>query len=160
MEIRQGRSLDIYIWLNGFGNLGNKNRKPLKLRGLYRPGDTPILRIINFLCYTYMTKVYEFQGQKVALGLRKGDGMTENSLAVLGGKQIRRYYDENTQAWYFSIVDIIQVLLQQSDYQTLRKYWNKLKERLKKEGNESVTKCHRLKLEAADGKKCLTNAAS
>jgi DNA-damage-inducible protein D len=77
-------------------------------------------------------------------------------LAVFEGKQIRRYYKENTETWYFSVMDIIQVLIQQPDYQTARKYWNKLKERLKKEGSESVTNCHQLKMEAADGKKYLT----
>jgi hypothetical protein len=58
------------------------------------------------------------------------------------------------------VVDIIQTLTQQPDYQAARKYWNKLKERLHKEGSESVTNCHRLKLEAADGKKYLTDVAS
>ena len=85
--------------------------------------------------------------------------MPEKSLAVFEGKQIRRYYDEKTETWYFSVVDIIQVLIQQPDYQAARKYWNKLKERLKKEGSESVTNCHRLKLEAADGKQSLTDVA-
>jgi len=85
--------------------------------------------------------------------------MEEKSLAVFEGKEIRRHYDEETQTWYFSVVDIVQVLIQQPDYQKARKYWNKLKERLKKEGSESVTNCHRLKLEAADGKKYLTDAA-
>ena len=85
--------------------------------------------------------------------------MEEKSLAVFEGRQIRRHYDEETQTWYFSVVDIVQVLIQQPDYQKARKYWNKLKERLKKEGSESVTNCHRLKLEAADGKKYLTDAA-
>jgi hypothetical protein len=56
---------------------------------------------------------------------------------------------------FFSVVDIIQALIQQPDFQTARKYWNKLKERLKKEGSESVTKYNRLKLEAVDGKKYL-----
>jgi hypothetical protein len=54
----------------------------------------------------------------------------------------------------------VQVLTQQADYQTARKYWNKLKERLGKEGSESVTNCHRLKLPAADGKSYLTDAAT
>jgi DNA-damage-inducible protein D len=74
--------------------------------------------------------------------------------------EIRRIYDENTETWFFSVVDIIQVLTQQSDFQTARKYWNKLKERLKKEGRQSVTNCHRLKLPAADGKSYLTDVAS
>ena len=57
------------------------------------------------------------------------------------------------------MVDIIQVLIQQPDYQAARNYWKVLKNRLKKEGSESVTKCNRLKLEAADGKKYLTDVA-
>ncbi len=65
---------------------------------------------------------------------------------------IRRVYDEETETWWFSVVDIVQVLTQQPDYQTARKYWNKLKERLGKEGSQLVTNCHRLKMPAADGK--------
>ena len=86
--------------------------------------------------------------------------MPENSLAIFEGYKIRRHYDEKTETWYFSVVDIIQVLIQQPDYQTARKYWNKLKERLKKEGSQSVTNCHRLNLEAVDGKKYVTDAAT
>jgi hypothetical protein len=73
---------------------------------------------------------------------------------------IRRIYDEASETWLFSVVDILAALLQQADYQTARKYWNKLKERLRKEGSESVTACHRLKLTAADGKRYLTDVAS
>jgi hypothetical protein len=81
-------------------------------------------------------------------------------LAVFEQYKIRRVYDEDTEVWYFSVVDIIQALIQQTDYQTARKYWNKLKERLKAEGSQLVTNCHQLKLEAADGKKYLTDAAT
>jgi hypothetical protein len=84
----------------------------------------------------------------------------DQALAVFEDYNIRRIYDEATETWFFSVVDIIAALLQQPDYQTARKYWNKLKERLRKEGSESVTNCHRLKLEAADGKKYLTDVAS
>jgi len=84
----------------------------------------------------------------------------EKALAVFENFRIRRIYDEKTETWYFSVVDIIAALIQQPDHQTARKYWNKLKERLKKEGSQSVTNCHRLKLEAADGKKYLTNVAA
>jgi hypothetical protein len=84
----------------------------------------------------------------------------KKDLAIFEGHRIRRLYDEKTETWFFSVVDIIQVLTQQPDYQTARKYWNKLKERLVKEGSQSVTDCHQLKLEAADGKSYLTDVAN
>lgn len=77
----------------------------------------------------------------------------DHALAVFEDFKIRRVYDEKTEIWYFSVVDIIAALIQQPDYQTARKYWNKLKERLKKEGSQSVTNCRQLKLLAADGKR-------
>ena len=80
-------------------------------------------------------------------------------LVVFEGKNIRRHWDNKAEKWYFSVVDIIAILTNQSDFQTARKYWNKLNERLKKEGSQVVTNCHRLKLEAADGKKYLTDVA-
>ena len=86
--------------------------------------------------------------------------MNKNSLAVFEDYKIRRIYDEESETWYFSVVDIIQVLIQQPDYQTARKYWNKLKERLKKEGSQTVTNCHQLKMIAEDGKMRLTDAAN
>src|SRR3990172_1541531 len=69
----------------------------------------------------------------------------DHSLAVFEDYQIRRVYNEDTGVWYFSVVDIVQALIQQPDYQTARKYWNKLKERLKYEGSQTVTNCHQLK---------------
>ena len=83
----------------------------------------------------------------------------KNDLVIFEGTNIRRLYDEKTETWYFSVVDILQVLIQQPDYQSARNYWKVLKNRLKKEGSQSVTKCNRLKLEAADGKKYLTDVA-
>ena len=76
------------------------------------------------------------------------------------GQSIRRVFDEDTETWWFSVVDVVQLLTQQGDYQTARKYWNQLKRRLEKEGSESVTNCHRLKLPAADGKNYLTDVAT
>ncbi len=81
-------------------------------------------------------------------------------LAIFENYKIRRQYDEESETWYFSVVDIMQILLQQNNFQTARKYWNKLKERLSKEGSQSVTNCHQLKLLASDGKKYLTDVAN
>ena len=85
--------------------------------------------------------------------------MTDNKLAIFENYKIRRHYDEQTETWYFSVIDILKVLIQQPDYQAARNYWKVLKNRLKKEGSESVTKSNRLKMEAADGKKYLTDVA-
>ena len=73
---------------------------------------------------------------------------------------IRRVYDEPTETWWFSVLDIVQVLTQQQNPTTARKYWNKLKERLGKEGSQLVTNCHQLKMAAADGKQRLTDVAT
>jgi len=83
----------------------------------------------------------------------------KNTLAVFENLKIRRIYDETKETWYFSVVDIIQALLQQPDFQAARKYWNKLKERLTKEGSQTVTNCHQLKMIAGDGKMRLTDVA-
>ena len=76
----------------------------------------------------------------------------KKELVVFEGHEIRRHYDEQTETWWFSVVDIIRVLTQQPDYQASRKYWKVLKGRLKKEGSQSVTNCYQLKMPAADGK--------
>lgn len=76
------------------------------------------------------------------------------------GHPIRRLYDKATETWWFSVVDVVQVLTQQADFQAARKYWNQLKRRLAAEGSQSVTDCHRLKLPAADGKNYLTDCAT
>ena len=80
--------------------------------------------------------------------------------AIFEAHEIRRVYDEATEMWLFSVIDIIQVLTQQPDYQIARKYWNKLKERLGKEGSQLVTNCHQLKMPAGDGKLRLTDVAT
>src|SRR5664280_1190049 len=84
----------------------------------------------------------------------------KTDLAIFEGHRIRRFYDEKTETWFFSVVDIVQTLTQQPDYQTARKYWNKLRERLNKEGSQLVTNCHRFKLPADDGKMRLTDVAN
>lgn len=84
----------------------------------------------------------------------------QNQPAFFEEHEIRRVYDEATEVWWFSVVDIVQVLTRQPDYQTARKYWNKLKERLVKEGSQLVTNCHQLKMLAADGKQRPTDVAT
>ena len=83
----------------------------------------------------------------------------KESLQLFETKKVRTIWDDEQEKWYFAIVDVVAVLTDQSDYQTSRKYWNKLKQRLKEEGNETVTNCHQFKLQAADGKMRLTDAA-
>jgi hypothetical protein len=89
-----------------------------------------------------------------------GGIMDKTKIALFEDYKIRRLYDEEAETWFFSVVDIVQALIQQPDYQTARKYWNKLKERLKKEGSQTVTNCHQLKMPAEDGKLRLTDTAS
>jgi len=80
--------------------------------------------------------------------------------AIFEEYEIRRVYDEDTETWWFSVVDIVQVLTQQADYQGARKYWKVLKGRLAKEGSELVTNCYQLKMIADDGKQRLTDVAT
>ena len=78
--------------------------------------------------------------------------MTENDkLQMFEDRPIRTAWDEMQEEWYFSIVDVVTVLTESGDHNTGRKYWNKLKQRLKAEGSELVTNCHQLKMKAADG---------
>ena len=87
--------------------------------------------------------------------------MTENDkLQMFEDRPIRTAWDEAQEEWYFSIVDVVTVLTESGDYNTGRKYWNKLKQRLKAEGSELVTNCHQLKMKATDGKRRLTDVAN
>lgn len=83
--------------------------------------------------------------------------MTKSALAIFEDFKIRRHYDEKTETWYFSIVDVIYALTESKDP---RNYWKVLKHRLLKEGNQSVTNCNQLKLQAADGKFYKTDVAA
>lgn len=74
-------------------------------------------------------------------------------------KQVRSHWDAEEEKWYFSIVDVIAVLTDSPNYQTARNYWKVLKNRLNKEGNETVTNCNQLKMRAADGKMRMTDVA-
>ena len=75
---------------------------------------------------------------------------------LFNDKTIRTVWDKDEEKYYVSVTDVVGAVSESKDG---RKYWNKLKQRLKEEGNESVTNCHQLKLEAADGKKYKTDVA-
>lgn len=83
--------------------------------------------------------------------------MVDSSVKLFESQEIRSAWNEDEAEWYFSVVDVVGVLTESQDG---RKYWNKLKQRLKYEGNETVTNCHQLKLKAADGKMRLTDVAT
>jgi len=83
----------------------------------------------------------------------------ETSIKLFEQKQVRTHWDETSEKWYFSIVDIIAILTEQPNFQGARNYWKVLKSRLLKDGNETVTNCNRLKLLAEDGKMRETDVA-
>ena len=81
----------------------------------------------------------------------------ENKIKLFENKVVRSHWDAEQDEWYFSVVDVIEVLTESKDANA---YWRKLKQRLKEEGNETVTKCHGLKMVAADGKMRFTDVAT
>lgn len=83
--------------------------------------------------------------------------LEKNSIQLFENQKIRVAWDAEREEWYFSIVDVVGVLTDSTDPTA---YWRKLKQRLKAEGNESVTNCHALKMQAADGKNRLTDVAN
>lgn len=80
----------------------------------------------------------------------------ENAIKIFEDKKVRTVWDSETEKWYISIVDVVSILTESVDG---RKYWNKLKQRLIEEGNQTVTNCHQLKMVASDGKMRLTDVA-
>ncbi len=83
----------------------------------------------------------------------------DDKIQIFEDKRIRTAWNEETEEWYFSVVDVVAVLTDQVDYQSARNYWKVMKKRLKDEGNEMVTNCNQLKMKAADGKMRLTDVA-
>ena len=81
----------------------------------------------------------------------------KEAIKIFEEKKVRTLWDDETEEWYFSVVDVVSVLTDSVDG---RKYWNKLKQRLKAEGSELVTNCHQLKLPSADGKYYKTDVAT
>lgn len=84
----------------------------------------------------------------------------QSDATIFENYAIRRVYDEDAEIWWFSVIDIVQVLTQQPDYQAARNYWKVLKNRLSKEGSQLVTDCNQLKMLANDGKQRMTDAAN
>lgn len=82
-----------------------------------------------------------------------------NKIKLFNDKKIRTIWDDEKELWFFSIIDVIEVLTDQPHHQGARNYWKVLKNRLLKEGNETVTNCNHLKLIADDGKMRLTDVA-
>lgn len=85
--------------------------------------------------------------------------MTDHNIQLFENKQIRTAWDEEKQQWYFSVVDVVEVLTEQPDTRRAAKYWSVLKARMKKEGNQLTTNCRQLKMTSADGKRYLTDVA-
>jgi hypothetical protein len=83
-----------------------------------------------------------------------------SSIKLFENRKVRSQYDAEKEIWYFSIVDIIGILTDQPTVERARNYWKVLKNRLLREGNETVTNCNRLKLEAEDGKLRLTDVGN
>ncbi len=90
----------------------------------------------------------------------KGNMTKEKQIQLFQKQKVRTHWDESNELWLFSIIDVVGILTEQPDFQKARKYWNKLKERLRKEGNETVTNCHQLKMKASDGKMRITDVAN
>jgi hypothetical protein len=86
--------------------------------------------------------------------------MKEDQIAIFEEHEIRRQYDEKTDTWFFSVIDVIKALTEQPNRDRSRNYWKVLKNRLKKEGSELVTNCNQLTLPAEDGKVYLTDVAN
>jgi hypothetical protein len=80
-----------------------------------------------------------------------------SAIKLFENKKVRSQYDADQEIWFFSIVDIVGILTDQPTVDRARNYWKVLKSRLLKEGNETVTNCNRLKMEAEDGKMRLTD---
>jgi len=83
--------------------------------------------------------------------------MKKQEIKLFGDKQVRTIWDEELEEWFFAIVDVLAILTESKDPAA---YWRKLKQRLKAEGNETVTSCHALKMTAADGKQRLVDVAT
>lgn len=109
--------------------------------------------MIDFFFFEYD----DTTGTTVPVSVDNTSAFNEQELEFIYDDKVRKVWHKQQGEWYFSIVDVCQVLTDSKDG---RKYWNKLKERLISEGNQPVTNCHQLKMKAQDGKMRLTDCAS
>ena len=85
--------------------------------------------------------------------------MNSTELIPFEDFNIRRHYSDKEKRWYFSVIDIVAVLIKESEYKRARDYWSTLKKRLKDEGSQVANNCQQIKMVAADGKQRATDAA-
>lgn len=102
-------------------------------------------------------KEFEVQLNELKKRVAKKEKNINTSIKLFEDRRVRTAWNEDEEEWYFSIVDVCTILTDSIDG---RKYWNKLKQRLVEEGNETVTNCHQLKMPASDGKMRLTDVAN
>ena len=86
-------------------------------------------------------------------------GEPKNKIKLFEKSQVRAVWDEEAEKWWFSVVDVIEILTEQPNHDRARKYWSVMKTRLKQEGAQPTTICSQLKIEAYDGKMRLTDVA-
>ena len=98
-----------------------------------------------------MCEAYNEKEQRYYINMTK-----RQAIQLFEEKKVRTVWDDEHEKWYFSIVDVVEVQTESTNPQT---YWSVLKNRLKKEGNETVTNCNAFKLQAPDGKMRLTDVA-
>lgn len=110
--------------------------------------------IIFFFVYDNET------GKTIPVPVNEKNIESQEELEFIYDDVVRKVWHAQQEEWYFSIVDVCQVLTDQQDYQHARNYWKVLKNRLLKEGNEPVTNCNQFKLKAADGKMRPTDCAN
>ena len=113
-------------------------------------GCTSAIYMVQCYSISEMQSLLQVVTQQGEYDLRRtGDQMKEpenNAIQLFEDQKIRVAWDAEREEWYFSVVDVVGVLTDSPDYNTGRKYWNKLKQRLKEEGSELVTNCHQLKM--------------
>jgi DNA-damage-inducible protein D len=113
---------------------------------------------LKLYCAPDSIQAYTFGRSKLVAELEERME-TEKSVAFFENFKIRRVFDEKSETWLFSVVDVVRALIQQPTHQAAANYWKVLKHRLRQEGSQLVTNCNQLKMKASDGKEYLTDVA-